>query len=78
MALTSSESDNAARSALKRAIVLCHSQKRLADLCRVKQQTISKALQSGKVSIPLALYIHKATKGRVDRIVLCPELRRLL
>lgn len=66
------------RALLNKAVKKFGSQKRFGEKCGVKQQTISRAIASGKVSIELALYIHRATRGAVNRVVICPELRGLL
>lgn len=60
--------------AFEKAIDLAGGQKQLADLCKVKQQSISKSLKLRKVSPLLAKKIEKAVNGEVKRIELCPEI----
>ena len=54
------------------------SEKEFARACGVSQQTISKAIVKGKATVELALRMHKATGGRLDRLRVCPVLIDLL
>ncbi len=56
------------------AIEVAGSQERLADLCKVTQPAISKALGSSRVSADLAVAIERATGGAVPRWRLRPDL----
>lgn len=82
MAAPSIESPNPAtvRELLSKAVKKfgSNSQRKFALKCGVTQQTISKAIISGHVSLELALAIHHATGGEIDRGELCPQLRTLL
>jgi hypothetical protein len=54
------------------------SEEDFARACGVSQQTISKACVQGRVTVELALRMHKATGGRLDRLRVCPILVELL
>lgn len=62
------------RDALEEAVKIVGSQAKLGDACGVTQTTIWRALQSGTVSAELALAIARATKGKIKKSHLRPDL----
>lgn len=59
---------------LQRAIALFHTQTALAHATGYSQHAIWHALKRGQVSAPMAVAIHKATKGKVRKEELRPDL----
>jgi len=56
------------------AIEIAGTQANLAEWVGYKQQGISNALLSGRVSPQLAIRIEQVTKGRIKALALCPTL----
>jgi DNA-binding transcriptional regulator YdaS (Cro superfamily) len=59
---------------LRKAIETAGSQAKLAQACGVVQQSISAALNSGRVSAEMAVKIDRATNGAVPHWQLRPDL----
>ena len=59
---------------LKRAIEMFGSQTELARAAGVTQPAISNALRLGSVGPMLAVKVHAATGGAIDRADLCPAV----
>lgn len=61
-----------------RAVSIAGSQKKLADLCGVKQPTVWRWLHGGGIDIRYVLPIVKATGGKIGPQEVCPNLADLL
>jgi DNA-binding transcriptional regulator YdaS (Cro superfamily) len=64
------------RAAVARAIAIKESQHKLAAACGVSQALISKAKIDGRLSVRLAIAIHRVTAGAVPGSALRPDLWR--
>lgn len=60
--------------AISRAVAILGSEVKLAAACGVTQPAISKAKLRGRVSVRLALRMHRATNGEVPASELRPDL----
>lgn len=59
---------------IKKAIKRFGSQAKLAAAAGISQPVVHRALESGRVGPKLAIGIHKATGGEINKAVLRPDL----
>ena len=59
---------------IKEAIAIFGTEQGLADIAGVSQPYINRAKHTGQIGPKLALAIHKATKGKVSKAALRPDL----
>jgi DNA-binding transcriptional regulator YdaS (Cro superfamily) len=64
------------KAAVRRAVAIIGSEVRLAAACGVTQPAISKAKLQGRISVNLALAMHRATGGQVSASELRPDMWR--
>lgn len=70
--LTEAFRERSVKPALRRAIELAGGQAALAERCGCSQQNISRALQTGRVTLELAMLIEATTGGQVPSSRLFP------
>ena len=68
--------EQSVREAMQRAIDMFESETALAVACGVTQTAINKAKRTQRVSVDLAMNIHRVTGGRVTGAELRPDLWR--
>lgn len=72
--MTAADFSAGVKQAICRAVAILGSEVKLAAACGVTQPAISKAKLQGRVSVRLALAMHRATDGQVPASDLRPDL----